>query len=258
VRSARRLQIRKPKEDGVFDQRANEGEALRRWRVQLEQCERMLAQPNCNYALPHVRRWIAEKQHLQVKIAEVEDKHAREDGIPVANKQVSETSVQGSPTADAKGSGGPDKYKAKAESSRASTPTQASRKVSSPRRTRSVARRRKKAHSSKPLSTPASSQRRAQTTAHLIEELNTLKPQMHNESCYPALQKKHSNYLCFKIAAGRKDLRTKLENLQDHHRHIRLAQELAGAYHGRTLSTVQTDWRDHKPPGYRQKPKSRD
>jgi hypothetical protein len=242
----------------VFDQRGNEDEALRKWKIQLEQYERMLAQPKCNYALPHVRRWIAEKQHLQVKIAEVEDKRAREDGIPVANKHVSEPSVQGTPTPDAKGSGGPDKYETKAEASRASTPTHASRKVSSPRRTRSVARRRKKARPSKLLSTPASSQRRAQTTSQLIEELNTLKPQMHNESCYPELQKKHTNYLCFKIAAGRKDLRTKLENLQDHHRHIRLAQELAGAYHGRTLSTVQTDWRDHKPPGYRQKPKSRD
>jgi hypothetical protein len=74
----------------VFDQRANEDEALRKWKVALEQYERMLAQANCNYALPHVRRWIEEKQHLQIKIAELEAKRAREDAIPVSNEEAPE------------------------------------------------------------------------------------------------------------------------------------------------------------------------
>lgn len=85
----------------MFDQRANEQQALRKWKVQLEQFERMLAQPNCNYALPHVRRLIDEKQHLQIKIAELEAKRAREDANPVPSKQSPEPAIQSALTADA-------------------------------------------------------------------------------------------------------------------------------------------------------------
>lgn len=111
---------------------------------------------------------------------------------------------------------------------------------------------RKKAHPHRPISIPSTSAKRADTVAGLIEELNRLKPQMHNEQCYSQLAKKHSDFLCFEIANGRPDLRTKLENLQDHRRHFRLAQELAAARHGNELSTIQTDWKKNKPERYKQ------
>jgi hypothetical protein len=78
----------------MFDRRANEDEALRNWRVALEQCERKLAQPTCNYALPHVRRWIEDKQHLQLKIAEIEAKRAREHAPPALGMQAPEPAAE--------------------------------------------------------------------------------------------------------------------------------------------------------------------
>jgi len=81
----------------MFDrQRALEDEALRKWKVALEQYERRLAQPTCNYALRHVRRWIEDKQHLELKIAEIQAKRARDD---VLLNQAQETAVQATPTA---------------------------------------------------------------------------------------------------------------------------------------------------------------
>ena len=78
----------------MFDRRTNEDEALRNWRVALEQYKRMLEQPTCNHALPHVRRWIEDKQHLELKIAEVEAQRAREDALPVVIEQAQEPAVQ--------------------------------------------------------------------------------------------------------------------------------------------------------------------
>ncbi len=97
----------------------------------------------------------------------------------------------------------------------------------------------------------AGSRRRARTIAKLIGELDTLKGQMNTEEDYPRLAQQHRNFRCFKIAKNNPELRTKLENVQAHQQHIRLAQELAAAHHGVTLSTAQTDWKRKKPQQFR-------
>jgi hypothetical protein len=97
------------------------------------------------------------------------------------------------------------------------------------------------------------SERRADTVAKIIQELNRLRPRMTGvESDYEALRKENPHFLTFKVASRFTDLKTKVLNVQDHRRHIRLAQELAAANHGRKLTTVQTDWKRHKPDKYRQ------
>jgi hypothetical protein len=93
---------------------------------------------------------------------------------------------------------------------------------------------------------------RAKTVAILIAELNVLKPQMfEDEPEYRRLSKQYPNYLTFKIAENRPDLKLKIIAIQGSSRHIRLAQELAAANHGRALSTIQDDWKHFKPSEYK-------
>jgi len=89
---------------------------------------------------------------------------------------------------------------------------------------------------------------RAMTVAKLVKELNCLKPQMlEDESEYSRLRDQYPDFFTFKIAEQRPDLRTKVLAIQGSTRHVRLAQELAGAHHGRQLATIQDDWKDFKP-----------
>ena len=97
------------------------------------------------------------------------------------------------------------------------------------------------------------SKKRAADVAKIIRELDLLKPQMYGEADYIDLKEQHPDFLSFEIADQRKDLKLRLVNIQGHRRHIRLAQELAAAKHGKNLSTIQTDWKDHKPPEFRRK-----
>lgn len=100
----------------------------------------------------------------------------------------------------------------------------------------------------KPIST---SEKRAQTIAKIIEELDILKPRIYGQSDYDQLEREYPDFLSFKVAALRKNLQLKLLHIQDHRRHYRLAQELAAAHHGLELSTLQTDWKKHKPKKFR-------
>ncbi len=102
--------------------------------------------------------------------------------------------------------------------------------------------------------TPTPSEARARTVAKIIEELDTLKPQMYGESDYSDLERRYPDYLSFEIAKRQRDLRTKLLNLQSHRQHKRLAQELAAAHHGKQWATIQTDWKKNKPNKFRSKP----
>jgi hypothetical protein len=93
---------------------------------------------------------------------------------------------------------------------------------------------------------------RANTVARLVNELNQLKPQMlEDESEYSRLREVYPDFLSFKIAEHRPDLKLKILAIRGSIRHIRLAQELASAHHGRQLSTIQDDWKDFKPPEFR-------
>lgn len=97
------------------------------------------------------------------------------------------------------------------------------------------------------------SQKRARTVATLFKELSTLEPQIRYETDYWNLANRYPNYLTFPIAKKRDDLRAKVINLQEQTQHMRLAQELAAATHKKKLSTIQTDWKHHKPPEFRRK-----
>ncbi len=94
----------------------------------------------------------------------------------------------------------------------------------------------------------AAKEARAMTVAKLIKELNDLKPQIfEDEAEYTRLRAQYPVFLTFSIADKRPDLKQKVLAIRSSTRHIRLAQELAAAHHGRQLSTIQDDWKDHKP-----------
>jgi len=80
----------------VFDQRANENQALRAWRAQHEQIERILSGSNCNLALPRARQLIRQRQHLELKIAELERKRAREFATPTGSKDQKQSFLESS------------------------------------------------------------------------------------------------------------------------------------------------------------------
>jgi hypothetical protein len=93
---------------------------------------------------------------------------------------------------------------------------------------------------------------RALTVARLIRELDALKPQMFEDKAeYEKLRAQHPKFLAFEIAEARPDLKLKILAIRGSIRHVRLAQELAAAHHGRQLSTIQEDWKNFKPSEYR-------
>jgi hypothetical protein len=93
---------------------------------------------------------------------------------------------------------------------------------------------------------------RARTVAQLIKELDDLKPQMfEDEAEYNSLKAHYPKFLVFKVAETRPDLKMKVLSIRASTRHIRLAQELAAAHHRRQVSTIQTDWKNHKPAEFR-------
>jgi hypothetical protein len=95
---------------------------------------------------------------------------------------------------------------------------------------------------------------RAKTVAKLIKELDILKPQMlEEESEYNSLRARYSDFLTFKIAERRPDLKTKILAIQSSTRHLRLAQQLAAAHHGRELSTIKDDWKRQKPTEFKRR-----
>jgi hypothetical protein len=72
-----------------------------------------------------------------------------------------------------------------------------------------------------------------------------------DEKEYDRLRGLYPEFITFKIAEARPDLRAKILSIRGSARHIRLAQELAAAHHGRELSTIQTDWKKFKPEAFR-------
>lgn len=112
-------------------------------------------------------------------------------------------------------------------------------------------RRRNRFALTSPTAHRAPAVRRARTVGKLLGELDALKPEMYTEQDYGRLAQTNKKFLCFRIARKHPGLRLKLENLQAHRQRVRLAQELAAAYHGVTLSTAQTDWKRHKPSSFR-------
>jgi hypothetical protein len=101
-------------------------------------------------------------------------------------------------------------------------------------------------------STQIAQQTRAQTVARLITELDKLKPQMfEDEKEYNELSAQYPDFLAFKIAETRPDLKRKILAIRGSVRHILLAQELTAAHYGREVSTIQEDWKNFKPVEFR-------
>jgi hypothetical protein len=95
---------------------------------------------------------------------------------------------------------------------------------------------------------------RAETVGKLIKELDNIKPQMlEDDKEYRRLRTQYPDYLSFKIAEKRPDLKAKILAIRGSARHIRLAQELAAAHYGRELSTIEHDWKDHKPSAFKRR-----
>jgi hypothetical protein len=81
---------------------------------------------------------------------------------------------------------------------------------------------------------------------------DTRLPQMFEDDAeYERLHAQYPSFLTFKITDGRPDLKMKVLAIRSSTRHIRLAQELAAAHHGRQLATIQDDWKDYKPAEFR-------
>jgi hypothetical protein len=100
----------------------------------------------------------------------------------------------------------------------------------------------------------AAKEARAGTVARILGELNRLKPQMfEDETEYRRLCDEHPDFLTFTIARERADLKLKILAIRGSTRHMRLAQELAAAHHGRQLGTIQDDWKRHKPVEFRRR-----
>jgi hypothetical protein len=100
--------------------------------------------------------------------------------------------------------------------------------------------------------TESRSQVRARTVAKVIEELDILRPLIRSSKDYSDLRPQFEHFITFEVTEKHPALKDKLLNFQDHsRRHYRLAQEVAAAYHGRRLATIQTDWKRYKPAEFR-------
>jgi hypothetical protein len=100
--------------------------------------------------------------------------------------------------------------------------------------------------------TESINQIRAQTVATVIRELDILKPLILGPKDYLDLRPKFGDFITFEVTEKHPALKDKLLHFQDHsRRHYRLAQEIAAAYHGRRLATIQTDWKRFKPAEFR-------
>ena len=96
---------------------------------------------------------------------------------------------------------------------------------------------------------------RASLVAHVIQELDVLKTDMwYTDSDYARLAKAHPDFLTFKTATKSDDLRRKVQYVKDSRRHIRLAQEIVALETGRSLNTIQIDWKKHKPQAFKRQP----
>jgi hypothetical protein len=92
------------------------------------------------------------------------------------------------------------------------------------------------------------SQRRAHTVARIKRELDRLRRGMTGtESAYSALEKKHPRFLTFEIVREHPEFRKRVMNLQEDRARLHLAQELTAAKYDKALTTVQKDWKVHKP-----------
>lgn len=99
----------------------------------------------------------------------------------------------------------------------------------------------------KAQSTPiAATQHRAKFVEKVLSELRSIKPKMHNESCFDEMAREYPTYSIFKVARAHRDVKTWIENIQERRDLIKLAQEIAARHFGKSEETLATDWSHRK------------
>jgi hypothetical protein len=98
-----------------------------------------------------------------------------------------------------------------------------------------------------PLTGADSSKVRAQQVGIVLAELNRIAPLMLSESDYEALSQQFAGTVVFRVCNDHKELRPKLESIREHQQYVRFAHEIVAAKYGRKRSTVEKDWKTHKP-----------
>ena len=88
---------------------------------------------------------------------------------------------------------------------------------------------------------------RAHTVQRVCDELARIRPRMTPRADYKSVKAQFPASLVFAVCDRDKELRLKLENIQEHHQFIRFAIEIVAAQYGRKFNTVQKDWKAHKP-----------
>lgn len=99
----------------------------------------------------------------------------------------------------------------------------------------------------------ADSKVRARTVGKLRQELRTLTPALSSGQEYEHLKEQFPHFLTFRIVESRPKLKTELTEVTCYRGLLKLAQELAAHYHEKEVSTIQTDWKHHKPPKFRRR-----
>jgi hypothetical protein len=88
---------------------------------------------------------------------------------------------------------------------------------------------------------------RAKAVQSVLEELAKITPLMKSSIDYHEVRKQFPNSMTFNVCDGIPALKVKLENIAGHQQRVRFAQEIVAAKYGRERSTVEKDWKTHKP-----------
>lgn len=100
---------------------------------------------------------------------------------------------------------------------------------------------------------------RAEAVQCVLKELAEIRPTMTATADFDSIRKRFPNSIAFKVCETNPDLRLKLESIAGHQQFTRFAIEIVAANYGRKYTTVEKDWKTHKPrkPKLRNKPPRR-
>jgi hypothetical protein len=91
------------------------------------------------------------------------------------------------------------------------------------------------------------SKARARAVARVLEELKDIRPLMTSESEYEAVKLRFAHSVVFEECDRNPQLRRLLENIQGHQQPVRFAMQIVAQKYTRKYSTVEKDWKRHKP-----------
>ena len=74
-----------------------------------------------------------------------------------------------------------------------------------------------------------------------------IRPLMTPQASYRSIRSRFPDSVAFTVCDAHKDLKLKLENIQEHQQFVRFAIEIVAAKYGRKFNTVEKDWKTHKP-----------